>query len=116
MKHWSIQKEIGRGTFGNVFKALRCDESRVAVKKMRLGDKKEETVQKELLQLSRAKHDNIIALYGYSKPDSEYFYLIMEYADGGSLDKFLHSIEKTEYTIEDVVNWFLQVCKVSLHV
>lgn len=95
--------------------ALRRDDSRVAVKQMQTGDRTQR-VKEEYRQLSRARHVNIIALYGYSIPDNDYFYLIMEYADGGCLDKFLHGVEQTEYTIEDVVNWFVQVCKVSQQV
>lgn len=95
--------------------ALRSDGSRVAVKKMRLGDRTQR-VQDECRLLSRAKHENIISMYGYTMPDNEQLYLIMEYVEGGTLSNLLHNSDEIEYTIKDVINWFLQITKVSVNV
>lgn len=65
----------------------------------------------ELQQLSRVDHPNIIKLYGASMHSPPIF-LVMEYAECGSLYKVLHqSKPEVSYHSGHAINWCLQVCK-----
>ncbi|ALC45991.1 Takl2 [Drosophila busckii] len=96
--------EIGKGTFGKVYKAKWLNKD-VAVKKIYLGVD-EEVTRREFQLLSRANHENIIFLHGISLHDHN-TYLIMEYMDGGSLSDFLH-VKKTKYDLRHIFNWARQ--------
>lgn len=68
-------------------------------------------IEKEVKQLSRVKHPNIIALHGISS-FQQATYLIMEYAEGGSLYNFLHGKVKPAYTLSHAISWALQCAEV----
>ncbi|KAM8704906.1 hypothetical protein ACLKA7_009376 [Drosophila subpalustris] len=103
-----LESEIGEGTFGKVYKAQWRNKC-VAVKRIYLNVN-EEHVEREFRQLSRANHINIIFLHGISIHE-DIHYLIMEYADGGSLFNFLHREPRAEYSLNHVINWALQAAK-----
>ncbi|XP_034485835.1 mitogen-activated protein kinase kinase kinase 7 isoform X2 [Drosophila innubila] len=103
-----LSDEIGEGTFGKVYKAQWRNKC-VAVKRIYLNVN-EEYVEREFKQLSRANHINIIFLHGISIHE-DIHYLIMEYADGGSLFNFLHKVPRLEYSLNHVINWALQAAK-----
>lgn len=86
----------------------------MAVKRINLNVN-EESVEREFKQLSRANHENIIFLHGISIHE-DIHYLIMEYADGGSLFNLLHKEPLEEYTLNHVISWTLQAAKVSVDV
>ncbi|XP_055847006.1 mitogen-activated protein kinase kinase kinase 7 [Episyrphus balteatus] len=96
---------VGRGSFGTVYKAL-WQNRYVAVKEFYVtADQK--AIQTEVKQLSRVVHPNIIALYGVSIKN-ESVYLVMEYAEGGSLYNFLHGKANPYYSAAHAMNWALQ--------
>ncbi|XP_046802261.1 serine/threonine-protein kinase STY17-like [Lucilia cuprina] len=104
----SIKKKIGRGTFGVVYKAVLRDKN-VAVKEF---DQKTEKkiIEREIKQLFRIKHPNIIALYGISNNENSK-YIIMEYAEGGTLHQFLHGNVKPYYSMAHAMSWASQCAK-----
>lgn len=65
---------------------------------------------REVRQLSRVSHPNIIALYGActKKP---HVCLVMEYADGGSLHTVLHCRPKPRYTVGHAMSWARQTAE-----
>lgn len=96
---------VGRGSFGTVYKA-EWQNRYVAVKEFYItADQK--AIQTEVKQLSRVVHPNIIALYGVSIKD-ECVYIVMEYAEGGSLYNFLHGKTNAYYSAAHAMNWALQ--------
>ncbi|XP_037815273.1 mitogen-activated protein kinase kinase kinase 7-like [Lucilia sericata] len=104
---WEIsnKKKIGRGTFGVVYKAVLRDKN-VAVKEFDRNTEKK-IIEREIKQLSRVKHPNIIALYGISSNEKTN-YMIMEYAEGGSLHQFLHGNKKPNYSMAHAIGWARQ--------
>lgn len=67
---------------------------------------------REVRQLSRVSHPNIIALYGActKKP---HVCLVMEFAEAGSLYNVLHCRPKPRYTMGHAMSWALQTAEVS---
>ncbi|XP_076465975.1 uncharacterized protein LOC143297463 isoform X2 [Babylonia areolata] len=97
-------KELGKGHFGRVVKAQLLEESEtreaeegcsrelVAVK-MITRDNPEEVSQflKEALCIYKLNHPNVVKLIGFVvKGQNNPYQLVMEYADMGSLDVYVH--------------------------
>lgn len=99
---------VGRGSFGTVFKA-RWKGEFVAVKLIEQESEKS-AFTREVRQLSRVSHPNIIALYGACtrKP---HVCLVMEYAEGGSLYNVLHCRPKPRYTTAHAMSWARQTAE-----
>ncbi|CAG7904433.1 unnamed protein product [Brassica rapa] len=81
---------IGCGGFGLVYKAVLDNGTKLAVKKL-TGDYglMEKEFKAEVEVLSRAKHENLVALQGYCVHDSARI-LIYSFMENGSLDYWLH--------------------------
>ncbi|XP_070064900.1 mitogen-activated protein kinase kinase kinase 7 isoform X2 [Drosophila virilis] len=80
--------KLGAGGFGLVFEA-KWRNRKVAAKKLIITSEENAELNKELDNLSRLRHANIVEFFGKTMIDSE-FHIIMEYADCGSLDYYLH--------------------------
>lgn len=107
--HFVLQK-VGHGSYGVVYKAV-WREHYVAVKEF--GPKAEQkAIETEVKQLSRVQHPNIIALYGLAANQMS-TYLIMEYAEGGSLYDFLHGKAKPYYSTAHAMSWARQCAEVN---
>ncbi|EDW23738.1 GL23779 [Drosophila persimilis] len=99
---------LGRGYYGQVYKAVWGDLS-IAVKRIKEGFEDKE-FKREVNQLSKISHENIIKLYGVSIHERT-VHLLIEYVDGGSLHNFLHAEWKPSYTLAHAINWGLQIAK-----
>lgn len=107
----NFYEEIGRGAYGTVQRAV-WEDREVAVKIIDIGCGVRE-YQDEVQQLSNVTHDNIIQLFGTSMYKQK-VYIIMEYADCGSLYNLLHPSEEEGmvwYNAGHVVRWSLQCAK-----
>ncbi|ESN92966.1 hypothetical protein HELRODRAFT_69369, partial [Helobdella robusta] len=101
---------VGRGAYGVVSRA-RWRNIDVAVKLIKTESERKAFVT-ELKQLSRVNHMNIVKLYGASTKQP--VFLVMEYAEGGSLYNVLHGNPmKPSYTASHAVSWCLQCAKGS---
>jgi len=116
-----FQHPLGEGGYGNVYQGLdvNCGK-KFAVKKIpRNGGTSSEAVQlksftAELDTLRQFHHKNIIKLYGYADSNDAY-YLILEFAHLGSLDRHLRDPELAEkLTCENRVSIAIGVAK-ALH-
>ncbi|XP_052835402.1 mitogen-activated protein kinase kinase kinase 7 isoform X1 [Drosophila gunungcola] len=107
-EEFKLGKGVGTGSFGSVFVADWRNRV-IAVKRIRAGceDRK---IDREINQLARVDHENIIKLYGISKHEDR-VYLLMEYVDGGSLFSFLHAQSKPSYSLAHALNWSLQIAQ-----
>lgn len=85
---------IGRGGYGEVFKAIVDNENVVAVKKLYDGFGKEKLeIINEVKLISNVRHRNLMQLLGWSSDGPELL-LVLEYMPQGSLDKFLWGEER----------------------
>lgn len=100
---------LGSGSFGTVFKG-RWRSHNVAVKQFKTREEID-SFSVEVKQLSRVKHPNIVKLYGASSPSKSAAYLIMEYAEGGSLNHLLHECRQQEYDLRHACSWALQTAR-----
>ncbi|XP_030563190.1 mitogen-activated protein kinase kinase kinase 7 [Drosophila novamexicana] len=101
----TLGEKVGHGSYGVVCKAIWRNQL-VAVKEF-FASAEQKDIQKEVKQLSRVKHPNIIALHGTSSAQQA-TYLIMEYAEGGSLHNFLHGKVKPAYSLAHAMSWARQ--------
>ncbi|KAL1488937.1 hypothetical protein ABEB36_014723 [Hypothenemus hampei] len=98
---------VGEGSFGVVFKGL-WRNIPVAIKTI-TRDEEKKSFLVEVKQLSRVNHENIVKLYGACTTGSQFF-LVMEYAEGGSLYNVLHQ-SKLRYTMSHAMSWAFQCAK-----
>ena len=85
--------EIGRGNMGVIYKARQTKLNRVVALKMILAGKHADPMQVKRFQteaesIGRLHHPNIVQVYNVGEYE-EQPYLVMEYVDGGSLDRKL---------------------------
>ncbi|XP_016974506.2 mitogen-activated protein kinase kinase kinase 7 [Drosophila rhopaloa] len=107
-EEFKLGKIIGSGSFSSVFKAD-WKNLVIAVKRIRLGYE-DNKIDREIIQLSRVSHENLIQFYGVSKHDDRFF-LLMEYVDGGSLHNFLYADSQPSYSLAHAFNWSLQIAQ-----
>ncbi|KAA6427027.1 MAG: Serine threonine kinase [Trebouxia sp. A1-2] len=84
--------QLGRGSYGSVYKAqVRGTQEVVAVKVIPLGDKDEVLeIQKEIEMLKECNHANVVRYLG-SWRGSEALWIVMEYCGGGSVADLMHA-------------------------
>lgn len=99
---------LGSGSFGTVFKG-RWRGRHVAVKQFKTREEIDSFLV-EVKQLSCVKHTNIVVLYGASTL-ADTAYLIMEYAEGGSLNHLLHECKQQEYDLRHACSWAMQTAR-----
>ena len=100
---------LGSGSFGTVFKG-RWRGVTVAVKQYKTREQID-SFTVEVKQLSSVKHQNIVRLYGTSSPSKIAAYLVMEYAEGGSLNHLLHESRQQEYDLRHACSWAMQTAR-----
>ncbi|KAJ0703664.1 putative protein kinase RLK-Pelle-DLSV family [Helianthus annuus] len=94
--NFSEENILGKGGFGEVFKATLEDNSIVAVKKIQVWDAKakaREEFENEVKLVSDVHHRNLLRLLGWSSEGSNLL-LVLEYMPNGSLDRFLWGARK----------------------
>eukprot|EP00742_Colponemidia_sp_Colp-10_P006507 GILJ01006972.1.p1 GENE.GILJ01006972.1~~GILJ01006972.1.p1 ORF type:complete len:870 (-),score=87.07 GILJ01006972.1:194-2803(-) len=99
--------ELGRGSFGVVYKVLSLREDKFYVLKKisvkHMTDKQQREALKEVLILRRVRHAHIIR-YHTSFVENKDLYIVMEYADGGDLHSLLKNQRSMrQYLSEDQV-------------
>ncbi|XP_028801234.1 G-type lectin S-receptor-like serine/threonine-protein kinase LECRK2 [Neltuma alba] len=90
----NFTEEVGRGSFGVVYKGIiRGSNRRIIVKKLDIVvDEGEKEFQAEITAIARTHHRNLVQLIGYCNDGSRKL-LVYEYMSNGSLADFLFKAE-----------------------
>lgn len=119
IENYKVHNLIGRGGFGNVYKAQSIDRNQeVAIKFI---EKKQmqgqasmlERVKREVEIHSQLKHPSILELFSYFE-DESYIYLVLELCHRGDLKSYLksHAIALTE---DEVCHYLMQIVEGLLY-
>jgi serine/threonine-protein kinase len=112
-----IDKELGHGAMGTVYRALDQDSRKpLAIKVIGAALASNPTVlarfEREAKILKRLRHPNIVRLYGTGRYQKTPFY-VMEYIEGETLQNALE--RRGRFTWEEVVDLGKQVCAALQH-
>lgn len=96
IKEYKIERKIGEGGMGNVYLATHLqNNTQAAIKALHPYLLQNEEIRKrfrnEAMMLAQLNHPSIVALYDYIEQDEGSF-LIMEYAQGNTLDEYIEKI------------------------
>jgi NIMA (never in mitosis gene a)-related kinase 1/4/5 len=120
MNNYDVEKIVGQGSYG---KALLCrrkaDKKRCIVKQIstqRMSAKEIKQTELESTLLSRLAHPNIVAFWE-SFSSGGCLNIVMEYADGGDLDRFIKN-RRTKGPLAEtqVLQYFVQISLALKHV
>ncbi len=114
---FTIEKEIGSGAMGTVYRGrFTATGQAVAVKVIAGGHDANPTAlarfERETEILKHLKHPNIVRLYANGRHRETPFY-VMEYVDGDSLETLLQ--RRGRFTWEEVITVGLRVCEALKH-
>ena len=113
-------KEIGSGTYANVYEArLRSDPSKLfAIKKIKVGSDEIRTKigisydsLREIKFLQELDHPNIIKLYSVFSTKDQNLNLVLEHLPQGDMTNIIHEKAKVRYTAADIKAWFLMLMR-----
>lgn len=95
--NYVITDVIGQGGMGVVYAAVNkfIREQKVAIKMINhdmLNDFTRDRLEQEAHRLASLDHPNIVSLINFHKDEKGNVFLIMEYAEGVSIDKYLNEI------------------------
>ena len=98
--YYKINKVIGKGAFGVVYKAFElCSGRIVAIKQIKIDTNNKNLVAKEIDVLKKVEHPNIVEYFNFLKEDN-YIFIIMEFLEGGTLKQYIQ--ENSENITEDI--------------
>ena len=98
----TIKKPIGKGSYGDIFLSEIKGYDLVVIKQLPKVNNDDDLIQ-QVVNLSKIRNPFIISYFGYSESVKNN-YIIMEYAERGSLFEYIHSFKDlTEY--QSNVDW-----------
>ena len=94
-----LKERVGHGFFGVVYRGLWQDAIDVALKQVSRDDAEGvKEFEAEVAMLLALRHPNVIRFYGIYAASLDTQYMVLEWANGGSLYSFI-SDPKTEYVV-----------------
>lgn len=116
-KGYRLETAIGKGSYGEVYKAVKLKTSKICAVKVMSLDLMNERFRKkflprELATMMETKHENIVRVYDIFKSNRK-IYVFMEFAEHGELGDF---IKKYGSLSEDRAHrWFTQTTRAILY-
>lgn len=112
--NYRIEKLLGQGGMGEVYLGVHTEIGRkVAIKvispHLARDPKIQERFKREALILAKLNHPNIVQLYDYWARPEEGLFLIMEYVEGISLDRYIHRVVRGPLPPRQALHIFFQV-------
>lgn len=109
--NYTIVSRIGKGGMGSVYLAQNkyITQQKVAIKVINsnmINDFTRKTFAQEADRLARLNHPNIVHFINYHIDDTGNIYLIMEYADGYSLEEYIKNV--SGLIVEDKICAFFE--------
>ncbi|KAJ4712678.1 Receptor-like protein kinase [Melia azedarach] len=112
-----FKEELGRGSFGIVYKGVRKSASRnvIAVKKLdKLAQEKEREFKTEVSAIGRTHHKNLVQLLGFCGEGVNRL-LVYEFMSNGTLSNLLFAIPKPDWNLRVRISMEIARGLVYLH-
>ncbi|MBT6153575.1 MAG: serine/threonine protein kinase [Planctomycetaceae bacterium] len=112
-----LQKQIGAGAIGKVYRAHQKSLDRtVVVKYLRKSFARQPHVVErfvtEARTVARFNHPGIVGIHGLGRTPGSGYFIVMEYIEGGDLQA---QIESRKVTIRQAVVWTAEACEAIQH-
>ncbi|CAG9861097.1 unnamed protein product [Phyllotreta striolata] len=111
MQYYNNLKELSRGTFGTIHLCETLhDKQKLVIKQIHLDSKenKLDTANNEVKILKSLNHPNIIKFYD-NYHHNGIFYIVMEYATGGTLQQLIEKNKSIGFCPQSVMDFFCQI-------
>uniref|UniRef100_A0A673Y085 non-specific serine/threonine protein kinase n=1 Tax=Salmo trutta TaxID=8032 RepID=A0A673Y085_SALTR len=119
MDNYEKVRKIGEGSFGNAILVKPRDDGKQYVIKQigisRMSSKERQESRKEVAVLANMSHPNIVQ-YKESFEECGCLYIVMDYCEGGDLFKMINSQKGVQFSEEQILDWFVQICLTLKHV
>ena len=110
MEKYNVICEIGKGSYGRISKIVRKSDNKILIwKELNFGnipEKEKEFITNEINILQELNHPNIVKQYEVIKDDiNSKIYIVMEYCEGGDLDKLILKNKNNKMLIDEKLIW-----------
>ena len=108
LKNYTIEKTLGKGTYGIVYKATQKDDNKICVIKqislqgLNQSQKKEVKLESDILKSINSKY---VVKYYDSFEEENNLNIVMEYCESGDLNDFIESQKKTKHLLPEKTIW-----------
>ena len=108
LKNYVIEKELGKGTYGVVYKAKKKSDNNIyVIKKLSLlglntQQKNEVKLESEILKTIKSKY---VVQYYESFEEQENLYIVMEYCECGDLGEYIDKQKRTKTLLYENIIW-----------
>ena len=108
LSNYEIEKQLGKGTYGVVYKVKKRDDNKIYVLKqislIGLTSSQKDEVKLEAKVLSKIKSKYVVKYYDSFEEDGK-LNIIMEYCDNGDLNDFLERHKLTKHLLPENLVW-----------
>ena len=114
LSNYEIEKQLGKGTYGVVYKVKKKDDNKYYVLKQiplyGLSPQQIKEVKLEAQVLSKIKSKYVVKYYD-SFEEEEKLNIIMEYCDNGDLNDFIENHMKTKHLLREdlIMKYFIKI-------